>query len=368
MQNQPSSVANQIAGKVASTANLAVAPILGAYNGATYSYSPNGSGGVNYFANGNPITNTIYAQGTGQDTGSIEQQVASQNASNTVNPATSSTGTTSTTSSVDPNQVALYNTAINTLQDALNRSGNQLGIADQNINTQYGTNVNELNTAKANANQSYDTSSTQNGQQLQTNKNTIADQASAGLRGLLRTLGAYGAGGSSDALYTAPQAVAGEATSQRNGANQNFATNQQGLDTNWNNFINSDASSRQQLNDWQTQQLNSAQAQSDTAKQSLLQQLATLQGQKAAYAGGNSTAAAQPYLDQANGLSSTIDNLAAINPTYNGTTPTYTAPTLSSYVNNANTSTSINPTGTDSSVTPYLTSLLGTQKKTIGAA
>lgn len=260
------------------------------------------------------------------------------------------------------NNLGQYDQGISTLEQALARAGSQLGIAQGNINTQFGVNQNELNSAKNQATQSYQQSGTQNGQNLQTNKNTIADQASQGLRGLLRTLGAYGAGGSSDALYVAPQTVAQQATSQRNGANQTFAQNQQGLDTNYNNFLTQDAGSRQKLQDWQTQQLNSAQSQSDTAKQNLLSQLAQLNGQKAAYQGGSYTGAAQPYLDQANGLSSTIDQLAAINPTYNGTTPTYTAPPLASYVNNGNTATTTGQGALQDTTTPYLTALLGAQK------
>lgn len=257
------------------------------------------------------------------------------------------------------NALGQYTQAIGTYQDSLNRLPGQLGIAQDNINSQFNTNQNQLNSTKAQSQNSYDNSNTQNSQSFQSNKNTIADQASSGLRGLLRTLGAYGAGGSSEAQYTAPQAVADQASQQRAGAGQTFAQNQAGLDTNFNNFLNQDANSRKQLNDWQSNQLNSAQAQSDTTKQSILTELAKLYGGQAQVNGGNYASSAQPYIDQAQGLNSTIDNLGKLNPTYNGTTPVYNAPSLSSYISQAN-GTQVN--NNNASTTPYLAQLLGLDK------
>jgi hypothetical protein len=297
-----------------------------------------------------PVLHTTNTQTGGTDTG-------------TSGLATSSNGYSNATGTYNPSQVQQYDQSIGVLKNALNRSGNQLGIAQENINNQYGTNLNELDSAKQQAQNSYNTSGTQNQQSLRTNKNTINDQASVGLRGLLRTLGMYGAGGSSTAQYTAPGAVAAQATQQRNGAGQTFATNQQNLDTNWNNFGVQDNQSRQKLNDWKSQQLNSAQSQSDTAKQSLLQQLADLQGTRAAYTGGNYALAAQPYADQANALSTQIDNLAQINPTYTGVVPTYTAPTLSSYEAKANTAVTPGQSTSGDYTSPYLQMLLGLKKQ-----
>jgi len=260
--------------------------------------------------------------------------------------------------SYDPNVLSQYQTAINTTQSALDRLPNQLAIAKGNIGSQYNTNLNELNSSKKQAQGSYDTSTLQNRQNYRGDKNQIADAASSGLRGLLRTLGAYGAGGSSDALYVAPQAVAQQASAERAGAGQNYAQNAQSLDTNWNNFLEQDKNSREKLNDWRTQQINSATAQSDTTKQSLLSKLADLMGQKAAYQGGSYQGAAQPLIDQANDLSGTIDNLARINPSYNGTTPVYDAPTLGSYEVNPNTQTQF-ANAAEQTSTPYLSLLLG---------
>lgn len=265
-------------------------------------------------------------------------------------------------STIDQNVLGQYQTAIDTTQGALGRLPKQLGIAQGNINNQFKTNQNELNTAKNNAKSSYDTSNTQNQQNYRTDKNQIADSASSGLRGLLRTLGAYGAGGSSDALYVAPQAVATQASAERSGAGQNYAQNAQTLDTNWNNFLNEDTNSRKKLDDWRTQQLNGVESQSETTKQSLLSKLADLMGQKAAYEGGSYQGAAQPFVDQANALSGSIDDLARINPSYNGVTPTYEAPTLGSYEVNPNTQVTAS-NALEQSSTPFLSLLLGNNQK-----
>src|ERR1700757_3263396 len=267
--------------------------------------------------------------------------------------------------SYDPQVLSQYDQAIGTEQNALNRLPTQLGVAQGNIRTQYGQNLNELNSTKDQSQNSYNTSTNQNQQSLRTNKNQISDQASAGLRGLLRTLGAYGAGGSSDAQFVAPQAVATQASQPRAGAGQTFAQNQSGLDTNWNNFLSQDQNSRNKLNDWQTQQLNSAQAQSDQTKQDLLTKLADLTGKRAEYQGGSYTGAAQPFLDQANALSGQIDNLGRLNPTYTGTTPVYNAPSLSSYEVNAGGAPHAqvgNPSALTDQTSPYLSLLLNSQK------
>lgn len=256
-----------------------------------------------------------------------------------------------------------FNQAIGTDNAALGRLPGQLGIAQGNINSQFTQKQNELNSTKDQSQNSYNTGTNQNQQSFRTNKNQIADQASAGLSGLLRTLGAYGAGGSSEALYNAPQAVAGQASQQRAGAGQNYASNQSGLDTNWNNFLSQDKNERAKLTDWQTQNLNSAQAQSETTKQSLLSHLADLMGKKAEAQGGSYTGAAQPFIDQANALSGQIDQLGALHPTYTGTTPVYSAPSLSSYQVADHGSPTVQTNALTSTTSPsYLSLLMGQQK------
>ena len=230
----------------------------------------------------------------------------------------------------NPQQAALYDQSIAQLNAAKDRLGTQLGIAQGNINRQYSTNQNELQSAYDRAQNAHRQSTTANSQSLRTNYNNANDKASAGLQGLARLLGAHGAGGSSSMLM-AGDAVQKTATADRTGANQTFAENQRSLDTNWGNFGLEHENSKKKLEGWKSQQLQQAEQQAKSSEQSLLTQLAQLQAQRASVLGGNVAAAGQPYLDQANALSSRIDQLGAINPTYDGRTPVYQQAALDSY-------------------------------------
>ena len=259
---------------------------------------------------------------------------------------------------IDYNAVGQYDQSIGMLDDALNRLGVQLGIAQGNINSTYGTRSNELNTAKTNNEGNYKNSSTENQQSLRTNRNAILDQQSAGLRGLLRQLGAFGAVGSD--MQGAGGAVADVASQQNSGAGQTFATNQRGLDTNWNNYLGEWANSKKRLDDWKGEQIRSAEQQSLSQRQSLLTQKADLSGQGSAAMGGKYAGGAESGLNQARALSGQIDNLGRINPTYDGTAPQYTAPELSSYTQpGAAPQASMGPANSSLSANPSLARLLG---------
>lgn len=247
------------------------------------------------------------------------------------------------------------------LNNSLGRLDGQLANAWGNIENQYTTRTNELESALKAAKQGYENSSTQNQQSLRTNKNQITDQASSGLRGLMRMLGAYGAVGSD--LNLAGGAVADQASQQRAGAGQTFAENQQNLDTNWGTYGTQHKNEESKVSDWRTQQRNAIEQQSLTTRQDLLQKLASVRSQRGTLLGGGQVNA-QGLIDQANGLSGRIDELGKVNPTYSGVTPTYQAPSLSSYTSKANTTSTDGgvPTGDNQ----YLNLLLGNKdKKTI---
>lgn len=211
------------------------------------------------------------------------------------------------------------NQARSVINSQLARLPGQRDIALGNIDSQFNVGRNQLDSAFNQARKTYDTQSTTNRQNLVTNRNTINDQASQGLRGLMRVLGAYGAGGSSD-RFLVGDAVTGQMNAQMSGAGQNYSTNQQGLDTNWGNFETQSEQERKQLNDWRTQQRQQAESQYNTNRQDLLYRLANLGGDNA-----------QQYINEANAMGSQIDALARFNPTYTGNTPVFEAPALSSY-------------------------------------
>jgi len=247
------------------------------------------------------------------------RSVSGSNGSNviTIDGPTSNTTYGSFTPQVDQNQT--YKDIINS---ALGRLPGQLNTAKANIRDQYNTNMNELNSGKTAANQQYDQSTDQNQQQYVTNKNQINSQASSGLRSLLRVLGQHGAGGSSAALYAAPDAVGQVAQEQRSGASQNYGQNQQALDTNWNNYLSGYENSKKQLNDWLTQQNQKAESSSEQSRQDLLQQLLKLSPDQAA---------ANDLVSKINASAGKVDSLARFRPTYGGKTPVYTAPEVASY-------------------------------------
>lgn len=258
-------------------------------------------------------------------------------------------------------QINQYNEVADQYQRAIDRLPSQLDISLSNIGQQYNTNRNELNSSRAAQENAYNTSTTQNQQNLRSNKNTIADQQSSGLRGLMRTLGAYGAVGSD--LGVAGQAVADAASLQRAGAGQTFAQNQQGLDTNWNNYLGEFANQERKLNDWRGNQERFARQENLRNKQSLLQQLADARGQATALGGGSFLAGARPIIGQAEALQGEIDSLGrVVDQQYTGNTPTYQAAPLGSYLAGAlgQTQTQVAPTAQNS---PYLAQLLGQDRR-----
>lgn len=253
---------------------------------------------------------------------------------------------------------AQYDLAISQYEGQLGRLPGQLGIAQGNINTQYGQKANELQSGYNQAQNTYGQNTQQNGSQYIANKNQVRDTASAGLRGLLRTLGAYGAGGGTDQQY-GTGLVAQTAAKQASGAGETYGQNQQGLDTSWGNYGNQFNGEKQKLEDWKQSQLQTADQTSTSSKQSILQTLANLRAQRA---GGN-TAAATAAMNEANGLQSRIDQLGVMNPTYTGNTPVYNAPDVASYTVDPNAQTQVNADAQDSLTAPWLAALLGKDKK-----
>lgn len=334
-------------------------------NQSGFSYAPDNHGGINYFYQNKPITNSEYAFGTHQDTGAIERKAAEVwNAaqSTAVDPNTHGTTYSSTPNyaAINADTIAKLGQSESTINNALGRLGNQLNIAKSNIGSQYGQRSGELDTSFNQNQNSYNSSTTQNKQNLRSNKNVINDQASSGLRGLQRLLGSYGAVGSDMGL--AGQAVAEQASAQNAGAGQAYAQNQRSLDTNWGNFNNQLESERKKLNEWRGQQEQQVEQQSATSRQDLLTKLSDIRGQMAAARGGSYAAGAQPYLDQANSLSGRIDELGRFNPTYSGVTPVYEAPTLGSYDTRNGATIGAQAQGRGGLNTPYLNILLGREK------
>ena len=202
---------------------------------------------------------------------------------------------------------------------------------DSSYNQQLNEARSSYNTQKTN----YDRATTQNKQNLQTERNQVTDTAARGLRGLQRLLGAMGAGGSSDALYVAPGAVTSQANQQLAGVNQNFGQNQQNIDSDWATYQNDYDNDLKKLADWKAGQERSN-------EQNVLQQRLNLLAQKAAaYANrgqyGVSDGGKQSEITNLiNSLNNRANELSKfVAPSYTGVTATYKAPSVSSYFESA---------------------------------
>lgn len=302
----------------------------------------------------------LTSQSQGGSTGPATLVVHPANVHDVYTPMTNSAGgggggqvlgssvTRSSAPAVNPNQALM-----DLINASLGRMPGELATAQANIHKQYDVNNNELQSGFNTAKQNYDSSTQQNQQAYQTNKNQIQDQAATGLEGLLRVLGAHGAGGSSTALYQAPNAVAGVAAQQNAGAGQTYGQNQQALDTNFNIYQTGFNNSKKQLADWLTGQLQDAQNQSNANEQQLRENMLSL---------SPTVAAAQEQVAHINSLRDAADRLQSFNPTYNGVTPTYTAPSISSYEVTPNSVGQTQANGTPGSLTPAIASLLGLGK------
>lgn len=265
----------------------------------------------------------------------------------------------------DPGTLAAYDQSIGQLNNEIGNLPAQLNVGNQNIDTAYNSAFNQLQQAKATNQQTYNTNKTQTAQDYSVGKNTIGVNAGHSLNGLLRLLGAHGAGGSSAATIVAPEDVGQVAANERQTAGQTFGRNNQSLDTNWNNYLTGYNNSATDLGNQRLNNQNGLQAQIAQNRASLLNSLATLTAQKAAATGGSPTAAAQPFLNQANAQLSAATQLGRQVPVFQTAPVTYTAPKLDTYTTAPNpTAAATNPTNAAAeSVSPYLSLLLGQDKK-----
>lgn len=266
---------------------------------------------------------------------------------------------------VDPNTLAQYDQEIGNVNSAINRLPGQLATGNKNIDTAYNSSYDTLQGQKATGQRDYNTNKNTTAQNFVQAKNTIGSQAGNSLNSLLRLLGARGAGGSLAATQVAPTAVARNATLQRTGEGNTFAQNNQNLDTQWNDFLTGWNTDLQDIGRQRTDSQHSLQAKIDQTKAQLLQNLATLQGQRTDAAGGNAVSAAQPYLDQANSLLSQADSLGTETPVYKTAPHVYTAPNLASYTVNPNAAPVMGngDSGSLDMLTPYLSLLMGKKQQ-----
>lgn len=338
-----------------------------------YSYSPNGTGGVNYFANGKPITNAQFSAGTGQNTNTIESGVRSTYNANHPSAASSTGGSGSNTSAATDNNVygGGNGSGGGSVAPATVYPDKSNDIAEQNaglgsLDSTRDTGLSNVNSAYDRINGNYaservaaDTSHTNeshdNTTDLQSNKQTAMQDAVQGRRGLFGTLASLGAL-SGDGLTLANDAVRRGANEDLTTAGNTFATNQSGLDSSYNTWKAQDKSRQDSLDQAVVNQR--AQVLNDYYKsqQSYYNNIAN------DYQDEGNTGQAKTYIDKASALFPQIASSNVPNLALNYAGGAYTAPTLSSYVGKANT-TSVQSTPATSNSTFNIPGLVAANKK-----
>lgn len=241
-----------------------------------------------------------------------------------------STTTSSAQAAKDAKMRSFYDNRINSINDTIDKLGGGLQNQLDRINGEYNTYKNEQESAYKKAKGEYDNSSKQNTQSLVANRNTITDNASHGLRGLQRVLGAMGAGGSSVARYNAPDAVKAQADQENANAGLTYSQNQQNLDTDWSNYQNDYENDKKKLEDWKNGQVAKEKQAVEERRISLLEQLAEAIGNRSQY--GGDTNALGDVTNRIKSANSAIQEYGKYQqPNYNGISANYEAKPLSTY-------------------------------------
>ena len=203
-----------------------------------------------------------------------------------------------------------------------------LGSVDNNFNTIMGL----YNTDDANAAGTYGKESDANQSDLQGNKQTAMQDAVQGRSGLFGTLASLGAL-NGDGVDLANRAVASGANTDLTNAADNFATNQNGLDSGYSAFKAQDDQRKAAATQAKNNDESRVKADAAKAKQGYLTALAN------DYQAEGNTGQAQNFAGQAASLMPEIanENVPTMDIGYSGSA--FTAPTLSSYVGKANNTT-----------------------------
>ena len=275
----------------------------------------------------------------------------------------SGSGTSAAEQALKNRMIGIYDRQIGDINNNLDSLQGQLDNALASVKGEYDQYKNEQQSAYNSAKNDYDNSTKQNQQNLQTNRNDITNRASSGLRGLLRVLGAMGAGGGSVAKYEAPSMVTKQANQEYSNAGRTYAQNQSNLDTDWGNYNNEFENDKKKLEDWYNGQVKAKKQENEEKRQSLLADLVTAYGNRAQYGGDYGNNINDAY-NKIAASRSTINELGKYTtPNYTGIMSVYKSPDLASYnANDTNLTTSVADSNT-SAASSLLTALKGLNKK-----
>lgn len=248
------------------------------------------------------------------------------------------------------NDISMQQTGLDNVQGGVDASLGKLSDTYNNVMGQYNGDL-------ADANKSYTNNSNDNRNDLESNKGTALQNARQGRQGLFGTLASLGALNGSG-IELANEAVRRGANEDLKTASNNFATNQNTLDTGYNTYTKQE----KKLQDQATHAYGNDQQQvkNDAAKQRQ-QFLINIAND---YQSEGNAARAKTFMDQASSLFPEISQTSVPTMDIGYSGGSYAAPTLNQYVGKANNTTvQSTPGGTGSLSLFNIPGLIADNKK-----
>lgn len=203
---------------------------------------------------------------------------------------------------------------INSGNDALGRLTGQQNTAMNNINGQFQSAFGRLTGQRDVARRDNQTAVNNQLQDYQTARDDVNSNARNLLLGARRLMGSQGAGGGSADLFGAPLAATQEGNNANAAVKQTNERNLGALSTAYDDNERQFESSFNDLNTQRDQSVRDTTSQFDQQRADILNNIATLTGQRSILNGQNYQAAlasAQPFTSRINGILANIDRLAA---------------------------------------------------------
>ena len=323
---------------------------------------------LNFTGNDGGIDESAWANFYGGPGGDVQGEIRRRNEGrNFVDSAFNNWygGGNTSASDYDPAAVAAFDQSIGNINSGLGRLPGQLDVGRKNIEQEYQTALQKLQLGKNRAQESYDTTKLQSGQDYVGAKNQIGSNVGNNINSLLRLLGSRGAGGSSAYLFNAPQAAARQGNLQRGEVGQAFGRNTGALDTNWGNYQTDYENTVGDVGNQRANQRRELEGGINTNRASLLQSLAQLTTQRGIASGQGAegaVAAAQPYIGQANNYLRSADRLGLNVQPFNYNVQAYQAPNLEQYTSSPMQAPQPGQNAQQQNFNPFLSLLLGRDK------
>jgi len=205
-----------------------------------YQYEYTANGGVKYYKNGSPISNTEYASATGWDTNAIESraQTGGGATGNTdqsqIDTGTGYYGGYSTGGSTAPrysvaDERAAYDDQISALERLLGHTNTQRDSGLQSMNERFNSEKSTLDNQRTRAMNDYAAKETQNTQDRERGMGEVDNFANSSYSNLQRLLQGANAGSSSVARELMPYLVSKAATTRRTGVVDTAGRNAQSI-------------------------------------------------------------------------------------------------------------------------------------------